>query len=56
MTRLRLSVHDSTQVDPAIRTLEGVKGVVLSDNQVQVIFWPRKSPAGGRRNECAVGQ
>ncbi|EOC6787489.1 PTS N-acetylmuramic acid transporter subunit IIBC [Salmonella enterica subsp. diarizonae] len=43
MTRLRLSVHDSTQVDPAIRTLEGVKGVVLSDNQVQVIFGPRKA-------------
>ncbi|EDS6648013.1 PTS N-acetylmuramic acid transporter subunit IIBC, partial [Salmonella enterica subsp. arizonae] len=43
MTRLRLSVHDSTQVDPAIRTLEGVKGVVLSDNQVQVIFGPGKA-------------
>lgn len=36
MTRLRLAVHDSDRVDPAIKTLEGVKGVVLSNNQVQV--------------------
>lgn len=43
MTRLRLSVHDSGRVDPAIKTLDGVKGVVLSDNQVQVIFGPGKA-------------
>ncbi|HGY3714584.1 TPA: PTS N-acetylmuramic acid transporter subunit IIBC [Citrobacter gillenii] len=43
MTRLRLAVHDSNQVDPAIKTLEGVKGVVLSANQVQVIFGPGKA-------------
>ncbi len=43
MTRLRLAVHDSDRVDPAIKTLEGVKGVVLSNNQVQVIFGPGKA-------------
>ncbi len=43
MTRLRLAVHDSNQVDPAIKGLEGVKGVVLSANQVQIIFGPGKA-------------
>ncbi|HEM8552340.1 TPA: PTS N-acetylmuramic acid transporter subunit IIBC [Citrobacter koseri] len=43
MTRLRLAVHDSDRVDPAIKTLEGVKGMVLSNNQVQVIFGPGKA-------------
>lgn len=43
MTRLRLAVHDSSLVDRAIKTLDGVKGVVLSDNQVQVIFGPGKA-------------
>lgn len=43
MTRLRLTVHDSRLVDASIKTLEGIKGVVLSDNQVQVIFGPGKA-------------
>lgn len=30
MTRLRLGVHDSSLVDPNIKTLEGVKGVILT--------------------------
>ena len=37
MTRLRLGVHDSSLVDPNIKTLEGVKGVILTSDQVQVV-------------------
>ncbi len=37
MTRLRLGVHDSSLVDPNIKTLEGVKGHLTSD-QVQVVL------------------
>lgn len=32
MTRLRLGVHDSSLVDPNIKTLEGVKGVILTSD------------------------
>ena len=42
MTRLRLGVHDSSLVDPNIKTLEGVKGVILTSDQVQVVFGPGK--------------
>ncbi len=38
MTRLRLGVHDSSLVDPDIKTLEGVKGVILTSDQVQVVL------------------
>ncbi len=38
MTRLRLGVHDSSLVDPNIKTLEGVKGVIFTSDQVQVVF------------------
>ena len=44
MTRLRLGVHDSSLVDPNIKTLEGVKGVILTSDQVQVIC---SAPEGG---------
>lgn len=43
MTRLRLGVHDSSLVDPNIKTLEGVKGVILTSDQVQVVFGPGKA-------------
>lgn len=43
MTRLRLGVHDSSLVDPNIKTLEGVKGVILTSDQVQVVFGPCKA-------------
>ena len=43
MTRLRLGVHDSSLVDPDIKTLEGVKGVILTSDQVQVVFGPGKA-------------
>ena len=43
MTRLRLGVHDSSLVDPNIKTLEGVKVVILTSDQVQVVFGPGKA-------------
>lgn len=42
MTRLRLGVHDSSLVDPNIKTLEGVKGVILTSDRVQVVLGPVK--------------
>lgn len=42
MTRLRLGVHDSSLVDPDIKTLEGVKGVILTSDQVQVVLGQAK--------------
>lgn len=38
MTRLRLGVHDSSLVDPNIKTLEGVKGVILTSDRCRS-FW-----------------
>lgn len=40
MTRLRLGVHDSSLVDPNIKTLEGVKGVILTSDRAGR-FWAR---------------
>lgn len=42
MTRLRLGVHDSSLVDPNIKTLEGVKGVILTSDQKAGRFGPVK--------------
>ncbi|MDA8479728.1 PTS N-acetylmuramic acid transporter subunit IIBC [Citrobacter sp. Awk 4] len=56
MTRLRLSVHDSSLVDPAIKTLEGVKGVLISDNQVQVIFGPGKAQRAADAMNVLLGE
>ena len=47
MTRLRLGVHDSSLVDPDIKTLEGVKGVILTSDQVQVVFGLLSTGLGG---------
>lgn len=56
MTRLRLSVHDSSLVDPAIKTLEGVKGVVISNDQVQVIFGPGKAQRAADAMNVLLGE
>lgn len=56
MTRLRLSVHDSSLVDPAIKTLEGVKGVVISNDQVQVIFGPGKAQRAADAMKVLLGE
>ncbi|WET41921.1 PTS N-acetylmuramic acid transporter subunit IIBC [Citrobacter enshiensis] len=56
MTRLRLSVHDSSLIDPAIKTLEGVKGVLLSDDQVQVIFGPGKAQRAADAMNVLLGE
>ncbi len=39
MTRLRLGVHDSSLVDPNIKTLEGVKGVIFDQRPGAGRFW-----------------
>lgn len=56
MTRLRLGVHDSSLVDPDIKTLEGVKGVILTSDQVQVVFWARQSASCSKSHERAAGR
>lgn len=55
MTRLRLGVHDSSLVDPNIKTLEGVKGVILTSDQVQVV-WARQSASCRKSHERAAGR
>ncbi len=56
MTRLRLGVHDSSLVDPNIKTLEGVKGVILTSDQVQVVFGPGKALSCRKSDERAAGR
>lgn len=44
MTRLRLSLHDSTLADhEAIKKIDGVMGVIESDTQLQIIVGPGKA-------------
>lgn len=49
MTRLRLGVHDGSLVDPDIKTLEGVKGVILTSDQVEVVLGEVKRIAPQKR-------
>ena len=56
MTRLRLGVHDSSLVDPNIKTLEGVKGVILTSDQVQVVFWARKAHRAAKAMSELLGE
>lgn len=56
MTRLRLGVHDSSLVDPNIKTLEGVKGVILTSDQVQVIFGPGKAHRAAKAMSELLGE
>ncbi len=56
MTRLRLGVHDSSLVDPDIKTLEGVKGVILTSDQVQVVFGPGKAHRAAKAMSELLGE
>lgn len=56
MTRLRLGVHDSSLVDPNIKTLEGVKGVILTSDQVQVVFGPGKAHRAAKAMSELLGE
>ncbi len=56
MTRLRLGVHDSSLVDPDIKTLEGVRGVILTSDQVQVVFGPGKAHRAAKAMSEAAGR
>lgn len=56
MTRLRLGVHDSSLVDPDIKTLEGVKGVILTSDQVQVVFGSGKAHRAAKAMSVLLGE
>lgn len=56
MTRLRLGVHDSSLVDPDIKTLEGVKGVILTSDQVQVVFGLGKAHRAAKAMSELLGE
>lgn len=44
MTRLRLTLRDESRADSAaIRQIEGVMGVIVSDEQFQVVLGPGKA-------------
>ena len=55
MTRLRLGVHDSSLVDPNIKTLEGVKGVILTSDRAGR-FWALQSASCRKSDERAAGR
>lgn len=54
MTRLRLGVHDSSLVDPNIKTLEGVKGVILTSDRAGRFC--RKAHRAAKSDERAAGR
>ena len=56
MTRLRLGVHDSSLVDPDIKTLEGVKGVIFDQRSGAGGFWARQSASCRKSHERAAGR
>ncbi|KMW72684.1 PTS system N-acetylmuramic acid transporter subunits IIBC [Photorhabdus luminescens subsp. luminescens] len=46
MTRLRLTLHDYTQVDKtALKQIPNVLGIIESDNQLQIVLGPGKAQA-----------
>lgn len=55
MTRLRLGVHDSSLVDPNIKTLEGVKGVILTSDRAGR-FGPGKAHRAAKAMSELLGE
>ncbi len=56
MTRLRLTLHDDTQVEvESLKTLPGVLGVVNSDDQLQIIVGPGKAQTAAERLNAMIG-